>query len=35
VKKTFEDLVAAIDGIIILTPYLQEAMNAFFDARVP
>jgi len=35
VKKTFEDLIAAIDGIIILTPYLLDAMNAFFDARVP
>jgi len=28
-------LISAIDGITTLTPFLLDAMNAFFDARVP
>jgi len=35
VRKTFVDLIDAIDGIIILTPFLLDAMNAIYDARVP
>ena len=35
VRKTFLDLIDAIDGIIILTPFLLDAMNAIFDAKVP
>jgi len=35
VRKTLTDLVDAINGLIIMTPDVLDAMNAIFDARVP
>lgn len=35
VKKTFIDVVDAIDGQIIMTPDILESINAIFDAKVP
>eukprot|EP00743_Colponemidia_sp_Colp-15_P002217 GILK01002403.1.p1 GENE.GILK01002403.1~~GILK01002403.1.p1 ORF type:complete len:1329 (-),score=303.46 GILK01002403.1:72-3644(-) len=35
VRKTLQDLVDAIDGLIIMTPDLLAALNAIYDARVP
>ena len=35
VKKTLEDVIDAIDGIIIMTPFLLDAINAIFDGKVP
>ena len=35
VRKTLEDIVFAIDGTIIMTPDILDAINAIFDAKVP
>lgn len=35
VRKVFEDTIQAIDGQIIMTPQILDAINAIFDARVP
>ena len=35
VRKTLNDTVDAIDGAIIMTPDILEAINAIFDAKVP
>lgn len=35
VRKTFSDVIDAIDGQIIMTPDILEAINAIFDAKVP
>jgi len=35
VKKTLNDTVDAIDGVIIMTPDILDAINAIFDAKVP
>lgn len=35
IRKTLEDLKLAIAGTIIMSPDLQDALNALFDARVP
>jgi len=35
VRKTLADVVYAIDGTIIMTPDILDAINAIFDAKVP
>lgn len=35
VRKTFSDVIEAIDGTIIMTPDIQDAIFAIFDAKVP
>lgn len=35
VRKTLVDICDAIDGQIIMTPDILEAINAVFDAKVP
>ncbi len=35
VRKTLQDVVYAIDGTIIMTPDILDAINAIFDAKVP
>ena len=35
VRKTLEDIVFAIDGTIIMTPDILDAINSIFDAKVP
>jgi dynein heavy chain len=35
VRKTLKDTMEAIDGTIIMTPDILEAINAIFDAKVP
>lgn len=35
VRKTFIDTIDAIDGQIIMTPNILDAINAIFDAKVP
>lgn len=35
VRKTFSDVIEAIDGTIIMTPDILDAINAIFDAKVP
>jgi len=35
VRKTFVDLIDAIDGTIIMTPALLEAIDYIYDGRVP
>lgn len=35
IRRTLKGLNEAIDGVIIMTPDLQEALNAIFDSRVP
>lgn len=35
VRKTLIDICEAIDGQIIMTPDILEAINAVFDAKVP
>jgi len=35
VKKTLTDISDAVDGKIIMTPEIVDAINAIFDARVP
>jgi len=35
VNKLLVDIVLAIDGLIIMTPEIVDAIDALFDARVP
>ncbi|KAL4465245.1 hypothetical protein ABPG74_001959 [Tetrahymena malaccensis] len=35
VRKTLKDTILAIDGQIILTPEIQEIINAIYEAKVP
>lgn len=35
VRKTLNDTILAIDGQIIMTPDILDAINAIFDAKVP
>lgn len=35
VRKTFRDTIDAIDGQIIMTPEILDAINSIFDAKVP
>ena len=35
VRKTLSDTVLAIDGAIIMTPDILDAINAIFDGKVP
>lgn len=35
VRKVFEDTINAIDGQIIMTPDILDAINSIFDAKVP
>jgi dynein heavy chain len=35
VRKTCADVVDAIDGTIIMTPEILDAINAIFDGKVP
>lgn len=35
VRKTLSDVVDAIDGQIIMTPDILDAINAIDDAKVP
>lgn len=35
VRKTLADTIDAIDGQIIMTPEILDAINAMFDAKVP
>jgi dynein heavy chain len=35
VRKTLSDTSFAIDGAIIMTPQILDAINAIFDAKVP
>ena len=35
VRKCFADVIMAIDGTIIMTPNILDAINCIFDARVP
>jgi len=35
VRKTLVDVIDAIDGIIIMTPFLLDAVNAIYDGKVP
>ncbi len=35
VRKVLQDLKLAIDGTIIMSPHLLQAMDAMYDARVP
>lgn len=35
VRKCFSDVIMAIDGTIIMTPDILDAINCIFDARVP
>lgn len=35
VNKILSDIVEAIDGLIIMTPEIVDAIDALFDARVP
>ncbi|KAL4479549.1 hypothetical protein ABPG72_018535, partial [Tetrahymena utriculariae] len=35
VRKTLQDTILAIEGQIIMTPDILEAINAIFDAKVP
>lgn len=34
-RKTLLDVIDAIDGQIIMTPDILEAINSMFDAKVP
>jgi len=34
VRKTLNDTILAIDGQIIMTPDILDAINAIFDAKV-
>jgi len=35
VRKTFTDTILAIDGTVVMTPDILDAINAIFDAKVP
>ena len=35
VKKTFNDIIDAVDGLIIMTPDIVSAIDAIFDGKVP
>ena len=35
VRKTLVDTIDAIDGIVIMTPFLLDAINAIYDGKVP
>ena len=35
VRKTLVDIIDAIDGQIIMTPNILDAINSIFDAKVP
>merc|ERR1711935_821806 len=35
VRKTFQDIIDAVDGSIIMTPDIVDAIDALFDGRVP
>lgn len=35
VRKCFKDIILAIDGTIIMTPDILDAINCIFDAKVP
>jgi len=35
VKKTFSDIIEAVDGQIIMTPQIVDAIDALYDRRVP
>lgn len=35
VRKTLQDVISAIDGSIIMTPEISDAINCIFDAKVP
>jgi len=35
VRKTLVDAIDAIDGIVIMTPFLLDAINAIYDGKVP
>jgi dynein heavy chain len=35
VKKTFTDIIEAVDGTIIMTPNIVDAIDALFDGKVP
>eukprot|EP01084_Bolivina_argentea_P175293 303595_1 len=35
VRSTLSDLILAIDGVVIMTPNLQLALNSIFDAKPP
>jgi len=35
VRKTFQDIIDAVDGSIIMTPDIVDSIDALFDGRVP
>lgn len=35
VRDTLKNCVLAIEGNIVMTPQIVDAINCFFDARVP
>ena len=35
VKKTFNDIIDAVDGTIIMTPQIVEAIDSIYDGKVP
>jgi len=35
VKKTFNDIIEAVDGQIIMTPQIVESIDAIYDGKVP
>lgn len=35
VRKTLNDTILAIDGQIIMTPDILDAINSIYDAKVP
>merc|ERR1712157_580395 len=35
VRSTLTNLILAIDGVVIMTPNLQIALNSIFDAKPP
>jgi len=35
VRKTFNDTIDAIEGLIIMTPDILDAIDSIFDAKLP
>lgn len=35
VKKTFQDIVEAVEGQIIMTPTIVDSIDSLFDLKVP
>ena len=35
VRKTLNDIIEAVDGSIIMTPNIVEAIDSIFDGKVP